>query len=365
MSKAKLPNWGGKARCRDRCFFRAFTLVELLVVIAIIGVLIALLLPAVQAARAAAARMSCTSNMKNVALAFQNYHDVHNAFPLGCKSDQSGTWALFVLPFIEQQPLYSSYNHNRNYTDNTTDAGFSKGNVDLLNYLRIPVYSCPSSGDKKSTYGNYMHHNYVVCMGKGAFYQPNDPGDANRNTDTRARGWAPYGTVVEPLNKAMFWGGASLGSGGTYVNGYRWIPMAHITDGLSNTLALSETVQGERAPSAHAANPPTHAIDLRGLIWWGEGAQFTTYRSPNTRTPDNVQFVDTAYPAGGTFHNPNHPITTAESDSRSIMAARSSHSGGVNSAMGDGSVHFRSDTINIDVWHALGTADGGEAVSPN
>lgn len=334
-----------------------FTLVELLVVIAIIGVLIALLLPAVQAAREAAARMTCSSNMKNVSLGFQNYHDVHQAFPLGCWNDVRGTWALYVLPFIEQGPLYASYNFKRNYNDNTKDAGFDKGNQDILYFLRIPVYTCASDGNKKSSYGNYMHHNYVVCMGNGAFYKPNAP-DFSKDDDKRGRGWAPYGTIEEPLTGAMFWGGCSIPNGSTFVEGYRWIPIAQITDGLSNTISLSETVQGERSPSAHSKG----AIDLRGLIWWGEGSQFTTYRSPNTLTPDNHQFVATGFPAGGSAHT-KHPIAVTESEDRAMMAARSFHPAGVNTAMGDGSVRFRSSTVNIDVWHALGSAYGGESLS--
>ncbi|MDR2440009.1 MAG: DUF1559 domain-containing protein [Planctomycetaceae bacterium] len=335
-----------------------FTLVELLVVIAIIGVLIALLLPAIQAAREAAARMNCQSNMKNVSLAFQNYHDTQEAFPLGADRDTMGTWAMYVLPFIEQGALYSSYNFRRAYNNNTIDAGFSKGNQTLLSYLRIPVYTCPSDGDRKSTYSNYMHHNLVVCMGNAAIYQPNDPGTST--TSTQGRGWAVYGDVTR-LQGAMFWGGCRRSSDEvTWTLGYKWVSLAEITDGLSNTIALSETVQGERSPSAQGAG----TIDLRGLIWWGEGGQFTTYRSPNTRTADNVQYTNTTYSGGGTMHNPRHPIAATLSNSVTIMTARSFHPGGVNAALGDGSVRFFSDTINIDTWRALATTYGSEIVVP-
>lgn len=293
--------------------------------------------------------------MKNVVLAFQNYHDVHNAFPLGCKNDVAGTWALYVLPFIEQAPFYSSYNFNRNYNNNDAVDEHEKGNTDILRYLRIPVYTCPSDGNKKSSYDNYMHHNYVVCMGNGAFYQPNWPNNSDFSGSTRGRGWAPYGTITELLQKAMFWGGCSTGT----AEGYIWVTISTVTDGLSNTIALSETVQGERAPSAHAQG----AVDLRGLIWWGEGSQFTTYRSPNSSIADNHQFVAASFPSGGTAHNPKHPIAAAESDNRAVMSARSFHSGGVNTGMGDGSVRFRSDTININTWHALGAAQSGKAIS--
>src|SRR5262245_7342752 len=94
---------------------RGFTLIELLVVIAIIAVLIALLLPAVQAAREAARRAQCTNNLKQIALALHNYHDTTLSFPPGGINDRGflGTWwswASFILPRLEQGPLYNSIN---------------------------------------------------------------------------------------------------------------------------------------------------------------------------------------------------------------------------------------------------------------
>ena len=136
---------------------RGFTLIELLVVIAIISVLIALLLPAVQSAREAARRAQCVNNLKQIGLALHNYHQAQDIFPPGyvssinltvvnpCDFDQEmhngvdlGTgwaWGSMILPFLEQQPLYSSINFNLSvaYPDN-----------DTCSLTALSVYLCPS-----------------------------------------------------------------------------------------------------------------------------------------------------------------------------------------------------------------------------
>src|SRR5882757_6862394 len=91
---------------------RGFTLIELLVVIAIIAVLIALLLPAVQAAREAARRAQCVNNLKQIGLAMHNYESTMGSLPPGCKQSSYGTWVMFILPFLEGNPLYNAWNFN-------------------------------------------------------------------------------------------------------------------------------------------------------------------------------------------------------------------------------------------------------------
>src|ERR1700759_3805466 len=98
-----------------------FTLIELLVVIAIIAVLIALLLPAVQAAREAARRMQCVNNLKQIGLAMHDYQSSNNSLPYGMKGCCWGTWLIPILPYIEQQALFNSWNAYGNNANSAAD----------------------------------------------------------------------------------------------------------------------------------------------------------------------------------------------------------------------------------------------------
>ncbi|MDR1289705.1 MAG: DUF1559 domain-containing protein [Planctomycetaceae bacterium] len=322
-----------------------FTLVELLVVIAIIGVLIAILLPAVQAAREAAKRSQCSAHQRQLALAFHNYSDIYETLPLGAKDYNYGTWAHFVLPFIELEALAQQYNHSIAYSVGTNETLFAN--------RRIAVYSCPADGDQTSSYKNFKHHNYVVCMGHAGMYNVY----AGYNYVSNASwGCAPYGSITSSLlRSAPFWGGKCYQT----PNNYKSYAFSEITDGLSNTVFLSETIQGVPAQGLL-----TSQKDLRGLVWFGDNSFFNTYFQPNTRNPDLVHssYVDTSKPGGGTLYDIDHPLGVVV-NYIGILSARSFHANGVNAALGDGSVSFFSNDVNIDTWRGLGTINGEEIIS--
>ncbi len=120
-----------KAPLRGR---HGFTLIELLVVMSVISVLIGLLLPAVQQARESASRISCANNLKQIALAFHHYHLDYAMLPPTRVSDQGATWAVLILPYLEQNNLYKQWDLSRTYYQQT----------DLARLTTVPIYFCPS-----------------------------------------------------------------------------------------------------------------------------------------------------------------------------------------------------------------------------
>jgi prepilin-type N-terminal cleavage/methylation domain-containing protein/prepilin-type processing-associated H-X9-DG protein len=322
---------------RQRQSRPGFTLVELLVVIAIIGILVGLLLPAVQAAREAARRMQCSNNLKQTALAMHLYHDSHRKFPVGAWGCCWGTWQVSVLPFMEQVALANQYVWGQ-------ELQRYGGSLNLaVTRQRLSTFTCPSDTPWTGTSNSGItSHNYVANFGNTGYLVPSEAIASN------------VAKVVQQNMFGLTYGGAPFertghnwssfqGAGAVRVFGLNSIP-----DGTTNTLMLSETLQGTEGPPR----------DLRGFTWFGNGAKFMTYLTPNSSQPDVLAAANQCNMPGG-----NPPCTASTSARPITFAARSRHTGGVQAAMCDGSVTFYSNNIDWPTWQALGTSQGGEVVS--
>jgi prepilin-type N-terminal cleavage/methylation domain-containing protein/prepilin-type processing-associated H-X9-DG protein len=305
-------------RCSQQ---RAFTLIELLVVIAIIGVLIALLLPAVQKVREAANRMSCANNQRQVAIAMHHHHDAYGTLPEGTANATPywgmGNWQVSILPYIEQDAVRRQYhdygvNNGRNY--------YHADNIHGATGKQLRILLCPSDMVNPAGWPappvSVTYHNYVVNYGNTGI---------NETADWQA---AAY-------NGLTF-------HGAPFTRG-RAVPISAISDGSSNTLMLSELIQGQRR-------------DLRGDTWWGTGSGFETSLRPNDSAPD-LSWSD------GSWCDPNPPNPPCSyRTSVYVFGARSRHPGGVNVIFCDGSGRFIVNSIEPALWQALSTTQGGEAV---
>jgi prepilin-type N-terminal cleavage/methylation domain-containing protein/prepilin-type processing-associated H-X9-DG protein len=293
---------------------RGFTLIELLVVIAIIAILIGLLLPAVQKVREAAARSTCQNNVKQIALALHNYHDSNGRLPPGDPGTGSyGTWQVVILPYIEQDNLGRLY-------QNFGGSGAVKFNNDpnLTNVTSKYVKSltCPSDPNAGLTLAfGTTKHNYAVNFG---------------NT-----------TRTQVSYNGVDFGGAPF----SYNN--KTFKLLDVKDGTSSTLMVAEVLQGLSTANID---------DVRGATWYGPPAGFEGYYGPNTPSPDNVQF------ASYCNNQPDQGLPCVLS-AVNLYSARSKHSGGVNVAFCDASVHFISDNVPIATWRALSTSQGSEVIN--
>ena len=284
-----------------------FTLIELLVVIAIIAILLALLLPAVQQAREAARRTSCRNNLRQFAIAFQNYHDTFQCFPPGYvfkpgpKGNAAGAgWGAMLLPNLEQAALYGQLNFNKP----VYSADNEKARV-----IHLPVFLCPS--DTVSSTGfvemggsdeKYAMASYVASFGPPDLDDTQEKRDGifSRNSKTR---------------------------------------IADITDGTSSTLMLGERENG-----------PFRRAGSHGVHFSYETTWIGAVRDSDDATDDHGHMA-----LFQTGNLPNSPF----SDDRDVSAP---HVGYANFLFADGHVRIVSENIDFNLYQSLSTCRGSEVV---
>jgi prepilin-type N-terminal cleavage/methylation domain-containing protein/prepilin-type processing-associated H-X9-DG protein len=355
----------------------AFTLIELLVVIAIIAVLIALLLPAVQSAREAARRTQCTNNLKQLGLSLHNIHTSENRFPPGA-NDNGSLWTAWLAPFFEQTTLKEAMwllPENGHVDDDivgqpgsngdwaSPNPGFANANIragidsNQANYgvggasgpatercvaaceVVVNGLRCPSSALPEHVYGP-SYEDWIVQKRVPTNYAVNGSSTAQQMLAATDMIQGNGAFQLERIS-----GGVTYGSR---------LRIPQFTDGLSNTIFVGEEHYNLKASYTVAE------LDLPGVARrkavWGFGSD-----SIDCQFGMNEAFGSTGVKIN--TKNPGASVTSGPALELYIASFGSMHPGGANFLMGDGSVRFIKDTINMTTYAALGTRAGGEVTS--
>ena len=323
-----------------------FTLVELLVSIALIAMLVALLLPAVQSTREAARRVSCANNMRQLALALNNYESALGHYPAswkGVRDTGSGAvdgWSAQsqLLPYLEEGAIYEHVDFDKSYNQATLPSGLPLGSA------RVPVLLCPSEpGDRvriKNDVPTYYPLNYGANVGIWFVYDPQT-----------GRG----------------------GPGAFYPNSK--LKPGKYTDGLSKTIAFAEVKAWNpyfRNAAQDAPQPPvpdavaslggdfkTNSGHTESLDGRAHQAGLTGLFPPNAKVPHVADELDYDVDWTNQQEGKSDKVATF-----AAVTARSYHQSGVNMVRMDGSAEFITDGIETAVWQAMFTRNGAEAVAP-
>ena len=337
----------------------AFTLIELLVVIAIIAVLVGLLLPAVQKVREAGNRSKCTSQLRQLALACHNYHDVHGYLPPGGRHDpprlclgggvqgNKGSWLVYLLPFVEEENLFRQIPKltvpNVDSIQEAVTAGILPRK---LPFLRCPSdpYTYNREQNREATVSNYVASHGPQCVTGPCGYDPFQKfcnGTANWPNPPRPLVPPTYpGYAVSP---DIFWALSAAEVRGMFGYCGPKIRLADAADGASNTLLLGESLIDQKP-----------GRDTNNWARAAGGPMATTIVTINTMTDYWNSDVASGCKVAPERYYRNYNLAEG---------FKSRHPGGANFAFADGSVHFLNQNIDHQTYQYLGCRNDGQAVS--